>query len=376
MQSSPGPHGARGLSWSLVFRVFSRFFLRTSGERCQPSGAIQPALWRQRATLKVLPMPPKLILMTTTLLQSLRDQIIDESEPLEGLLRKCLLLGAESGSTTLREWARSELRGYQSEENVPDYRRLPTPPIQLVEMSGGSITSGRRIHRLELPPKSSEEIPEWFFILQPIAELEELAKSADVLFTSADLTVAKMRWNRILDTDYQQILSLSYAATGPVIAGILSQIRTQLLDVIADLTADVPLTALPRKDQVDSAVSNHIGTQYNMTVQSASGPIAMGAKAKATTNGLSVEDAVKLLEAVQATASAEVQDGSDKEELLSAIADLRAIATETAPSPGEVMVRAGKLQTISERIGIPALSAAVGASTEALIALATSGAFG
>ncbi len=36
--------------------------------------------------------------VTDTVLQSLRTQILDESEPLAGLLRKCLMLGAETHS--------------------------------------------------------------------------------------------------------------------------------------------------------------------------------------------------------------------------------------------------------------------------------------
>lgn len=35
--------------------------------------------------------------MTDSLLRSLREHMLDESEPLAGLLRKCLLLGAETG---------------------------------------------------------------------------------------------------------------------------------------------------------------------------------------------------------------------------------------------------------------------------------------
>ncbi|MBT2598120.1 hypothetical protein [Arthrobacter sp. ISL-72] len=57
--------------------------------------------------------------MTNTLLGSLREQILDESEPLAGLLRKCLLLGAETGSESLRQWARYELSGYDDDAEVP-----------------------------------------------------------------------------------------------------------------------------------------------------------------------------------------------------------------------------------------------------------------
>jgi hypothetical protein len=39
--------------------------------------------------------------MTDSLIRALREKVMDESEPLAGLLRKCLLLGAETGSDSL-----------------------------------------------------------------------------------------------------------------------------------------------------------------------------------------------------------------------------------------------------------------------------------
>jgi hypothetical protein len=54
---------------------------------------------------------PSVLRVTDALLRSLRERMLDESEPLAGLLRKCLLLGAETGSVTLRYWARKELNG-------------------------------------------------------------------------------------------------------------------------------------------------------------------------------------------------------------------------------------------------------------------------
>ncbi|MFF0366375.1 hypothetical protein [Micromonospora sp. NPDC005087] len=48
--------------------------------------------------------------MTDTLLRSLRERMLDESEPLAGLLRKCLLLGAETGSEAPRLGAQGTQR--------------------------------------------------------------------------------------------------------------------------------------------------------------------------------------------------------------------------------------------------------------------------
>lgn len=64
-----------------------------------------------------------------SLLRSLRHHMLDESEPLAGLLRKCLMLGAETGSDSLRQWARRELNGYGAEDKLPTYRKLGFPPL-------------------------------------------------------------------------------------------------------------------------------------------------------------------------------------------------------------------------------------------------------
>jgi hypothetical protein len=65
--------------------------------------------------------------------------MLDESEPLAGFLRKYLLLGAETGSDSLRQWARKELNGYDKDDELPGYRKLPTPPLALPSLSGHPI---------------------------------------------------------------------------------------------------------------------------------------------------------------------------------------------------------------------------------------------
>lgn len=77
--------------------------------------------------------------------------MLDESEPLAGLLRKCLLLGAETGSVSLRDWARKELTGYGDEDEVPEYRRLSGVPISMDSISGNTWATGQTISRFQLP---------------------------------------------------------------------------------------------------------------------------------------------------------------------------------------------------------------------------------
>ncbi|MGP9651506.1 AbiTii domain-containing protein [Glutamicibacter sp. AOP38-B1-38] len=205
--------------------------------------------------------------MTTTLLQSLRERILDESESLAGLLRKCLALGVETKSNALRDWARNELHGYGNDDDLPEYRKLRSPPIKMDSMSGNYSTTGQIITRLQVPPKPREFIAEKFIIQQPVEELEELAKEKSLSFSSEGLSYAQSLWNSNLNP-FQQIINMSYTMNGSAITGILSKIRTQLMELIMDLTSDTPLTDLPRKDRVDQAVSQHIGTQYVTTIHS------------------------------------------------------------------------------------------------------------
>lgn len=312
--------------------------------------------------------------MTNTLLGSLREQILDETEPLAGLLRKCLLLGAETGSESLRQWARYELSGYDDDAEVPSYRVLPSPPITMSTISGNTWAKGQSINRLQLPAEAQKGAPESFTLRQPVEELESLAAGSSISFSSTGLAYAQAIWNSELGP-FQQILSMSYVLSGSVLTGVLGQIRTQLVDVVADLTAETPLTELPRKQAVDTAVGQHIGTQYNTTIKTANGPTAIGSKAKAKVEGLGVDDAIRLLDVVQSTAKG-LADEENRSDLIAAVEELRAATQQESPDTGDVVKKAGKLNAIAARIGAPAVSAAVSGAVETITSLALSGAFG
>jgi hypothetical protein len=302
--------------------------------------------------------------------------MLDESESLAGLLRKCLLLGAETGSVALRDWARRELNGYGDEDEVPEYRRLTGVPISMDSMSGNTWATGQTISRLQLPQEAWEYVPETMFFKQPVEELEQLSGQKSLSFSSPALSVAQTIWNRQLGP-FQSINGLSYTMTGSAVAGMLGQIRTQLVDIIADLTAETPMSELPSKGQVDAAVSEHIGvsTVYNTTINAARGPVAIGSDAQAIAEGLSVDDVLRLLDAVQ-QAIANHADEAERAEVLEAVADLRAtLATET-PETGAVVKKAGRLRSLGIKLGGASLEAATEGAASALMEMAMSGAFG
>lgn len=311
--------------------------------------------------------------MTDTLLRSLREHLLDESEPLAGLLRKCLLLGAETGSDALREWARRELNGYGDEDAVPKYRTLQDVPIRMDSVSGRFWRQGDIISRLNLPLEARKYVPEEVTFKQPIEELQHLAGQEKLSFTGPGLALAQAAWNRELGP-FQSVDGLSFVLSGSVFMGILGQIRTKLVDVVADLTADTPMSELPRKGQVDAAVNNRLGDIYHTTIQTTNGPVAIGAEARASTEGLTVEDALRLLDKVQETA-ADIAD-TQRDELLDALAELRAAVESDEPDTGEVIRKAGKLRVIAAKLGIASLAAAAGGAAQAITELALNGAFG
>lgn len=312
--------------------------------------------------------------MTDTLLQSLRARLLDESELLAGLLRICLMLGAETRSEALREWARLELGGYNNDSTVPSYRQLGAV-ILYDSISGNTWATGLSIHPLQLPGDAHDDLPPELTFAQPIEELEQLSKQESMSFRTGPLSLAEIRWNRQLGA-FQQVMNLRYTVPGSAIAGIIGQVRTNLVEIVADLTADTPLTELPRKDQVDAAVAHRIGPGggdvYNTTIQQADGPVAIGAKAQAVTEGLSVEDALKLLDKVQEMASQADAAG----ELVAAVADLRATLDQDTPDTGEVVKKVGKMRAVADKLGVAAVTAATSSAATALTELAVTGAFG
>lgn len=311
--------------------------------------------------------------MTDTLLRSLRDRLLDESEPLAGLLRKCLLLGAETGSESLREWARMELNGFSSEDEVPDYRKVQGVPISMDSISGNTWAKNQLVDRMQLPEGAWQYVPEELVLRQPIEELERLAKQERLTLATPGLSYAQTIWNSQLGP-FQTIVSLTHVLPGSALAGIIGQIRTKLVDLVADLTADTPMSELPGKDQVDAAVSHRLGHTYNTTIQTAVGPVAIGPKAVASVAGMSVAEALHLLDAVQASAGDVMSD--ERGELLQALADLRAAVEREDADTGDVVKKVGKLRAIADKIGVASVSAATGGAAQALTELAVTGAFG
>lgn len=313
--------------------------------------------------------------MNDTLLRDLRNTMLQESEPLAGLLRKCLLLGAETGSVSLRDWARRELNGYGSEDEVPEYRKLHGVPISMNYVAGYTVVTGQIIDRFNLPANALEFVPEFMVLRQPVETLERQMLQSSLAFQSPGLSYAQALMNDESD-EFQQITGLSYVMAGSALTGVVGQVRTKLVDLVADLTADTPPTALPDKKQVDEAVSRRVGDVYNTTIHATSGPVAVGAKAKAKSEGLSVAEVLELLDGLKATVQVELAGADFAAEVLEALADLRDELAAESPDTGEAVKKAGRLRKLGSKLGGAAVVAATEGAAGAVAELAMSGVLG
>lgn len=306
-----------------------------------------------------------------SLLKSLRDRVIDESESLAGLLRKCLMLGARTGSESLKQWARSELYGYELDAEVPSYRRMHTPPISVTSRSGNTLASNIQYHRAQLSSKAREAIPETIEFKQPIEELESLSGENNLYISGFGLPYAKALWNEELGGFFEEIIDMKFVISGSVMNGVLGQIRTKLVEIVSDLTSDSPLEELPRAEQVDTAMSQHIGEQYITTIHSNSGATAIGTSAVAQ-EGMKVDDVLRLFEGIRDIVDEAPQEAGS-EAFLEALADLETELTKDELEAGKALKKAGRLRTAAEKIGIPAINAAVSSAIQGLFSLLMSG---
>lgn len=305
------------------------------------------------------------------LLSSLRMAVIDESEPLAGLLRKCLLLGAETGSVSLRQWARYELNGYNAGVELPGYRKMQTPPIAVEAVLGNTHSKNVHYHRLQLPQNVREHIPEVFEFRQPIEELEGSAEQGSISFTGPMLFQAQSIWNRELGP-FEQVLGMSFSMTGSLIAGILGQIRTHLVDLISELTSETPLNELPSKKSVDTAMGTYVGTQYNTTIHTAKGATAIGDSASAINEGYDLEDVLELLENTRVLIN-ESHSSTGNDDLLEALDDLQEEIKKPDRAVEDVVTKAGRLKTLAQKFGVSSVGGTVEGVTSALMTALLSG---
>jgi hypothetical protein len=79
------------------------------------------------------------------LLAQIKADVMDRAVPLSSLLQQCIMLGLDTGSEKMRDWARQELNGYTEVDTLPEYRRIPVPLMAMITNMAGYKGRSTRI---------------------------------------------------------------------------------------------------------------------------------------------------------------------------------------------------------------------------------------
>lgn len=309
------------------------------------------------------------------LLRALRDRVLDEDVSIAGLLRTCVMLGASTGSSELRDWARAELRGYSEHDALPSYRQTALP-LYIDSVAGNVWTRGQQISVMQVPKVCREAFPAEVKFRQSVEELVEMTNSTEssvAIMLPAFPAVAAF-WSNELSA-FQQVHRIYYRISRASLSGMAGVVRTTLVELVADITADLRVNELPSKGKVDAAVSVNVygGSQdnYNVEVGTNRGIIGQGVgSTQNQTNGVATAELADFISQLR-TAAAEVSDQGDRTDVERAVDDFESAVSEDNPDPSVVSTRMRMLRRLGSAVGGAFLSAVT--SEAAQLALATAG---
>jgi len=168
------------------------------------------------------------------------DEIIEilssENCNLENALIKTKILLHKMGEKSLLTWVNQELNGYDNIESVPDYRKIQN----IVVGSFQNHTTRYTDHPIPIMHLEDKEL-DFFTIIKfsdSISTIENLSKNEDTMYFSLELEFAPLL-TKSLDSSLN-VTSLKRQVAKSQILGILTQIRSRLLDFILDISEKIP----------------------------------------------------------------------------------------------------------------------------------------
>jgi len=182
------------------------------------------------------------------LLAQIEADVVDDTVPLSSILQKCIVLGGQAGSETLRDWARRELNGYAGADTVPDYRHVPAAVVALITNNAGYNGITQRIKDSVFAPQIRDMLRENDVDLEDatfgggIGELEALASQGTnehhLIPSWASIVVDTL--NEYHMAPNSRVAEVYWSVPNASIRGILVRVRTALAELVAELVALTP----------------------------------------------------------------------------------------------------------------------------------------
>lgn len=205
------------------------------------------------------------------LLADIQRGALDSRTDLAELLRKCVALGGQASSARLREWATTELKGYDEGE-VPPYRMVSC----LLYLDGATIrmhVTGQQVPHGMLPDEIHDRLNEPFPIRASVAEIADIVESCRRSGNPIKLAPPRAQDltalinHRLADAERRnspfplpgvgpsQVIERAYWMVGvATFAGILDKIRTVLVELTAEMQAASPDGPVPSQQVAEQAL--------------------------------------------------------------------------------------------------------------------------
>jgi hypothetical protein len=209
------------------------------------------------------------------LLAEIREGILDDA-PLVSLLQKCIILGGDSRSETLRDWARAELYGYVSAAEVPGYRTALAPTHLWVTNKAGYHGHSQRLYLQDVPQRARDWLAaegiQWDVPLaESVGDLEAMAKRdvAVLQMSPAWSPPILVSINAAIADGVTHAAGLYWDVPRSGIEGVLVRIRTALAELVAELISLTPEgQELPDKAATDQVAQFVVSGDRNVITYS------------------------------------------------------------------------------------------------------------
>ena len=166
------------------------------------------------------------------LLDEIRSDLVNESASLANTLRKAKILAYDIGLPEFSEWVEFELNGYQSRENVPEYRQIT--PMNLGTFAGpGRMTSNVVLPTVNLPD-IVREFAENLIFFDGVGELEAQA-STESLRRKWPQELIMLSRDSIGMAGGMALIDAEQPIPPHTVVGILDQVKNRLLDFVLGL---------------------------------------------------------------------------------------------------------------------------------------------
>ena len=168
-----------------------------------------------------------------TLLDDIRNDLLNDTASLTTTLRKAKVLASQIALSEFREWVDFELGGYPSDHDVPEYRSFR--PTNLGTFTGLFQTGAKNV---PLPtvglPDELRRFAETFEFREGIGELEAMRSEGTLRRRWPPEYVISAREHLEYSGGFV-LIDAHQPVPGQVVTGVLDQVKNKLLDFVLSL---------------------------------------------------------------------------------------------------------------------------------------------